>query len=145
MPAVGGSLEQAYDAQAGARQRAGTLARRYHANAGGVPSPDDQGWTSALRVAQADDRTGVRDHQIGDVLSPPLAARVEEGHRRVDAGLAGVESEAHGRIAPTPGKTRGKPSARPERQWPGNSLFRIVKFAGLAGAQSDRRLALEAH
>lgn len=48
-------------------------------------------------------------------------------------------------LPPPQGKKRGKPSARPEKHWPGNSLFRIVKFAGLAGARSDRRLALEAH
>jgi len=32
----------------------------------------------------------------------------------VDAGLHGVEFEALGRIAPTVGKMRGKPSEKPE-------------------------------
>ncbi len=36
---------------------------------------------------------------------------------------------------PQQGKQGGKPSTRPEKQWPRNSLFRIVECAGLAGVR----------
>lgn len=145
MPAVRGSLEQAYDTQAGAQRRAGTLARRHRANAGDAPSPEDQGCTSALRVAQADDRTGVRNHQIGDGLSPPLASRVEEGHRRVDGGLAGVESEAHGRIPPTTGETRGETLDKAGKAMASEFPVPHCRMRRLGWRPSARRLTLEAH
>jgi hypothetical protein len=59
----------------------------------------------------------------------------------VDAGLHGMEFEAPGRIASTVGKRRGKPSEKPENQGNPAFLFRIVKFADLAGIKSDRLLA----
>lgn len=49
---------------------------------------------------QADGRAGVRHHQVGDGLLAVLAARLEEGQRRVESGLPGVECETYGRIAP---------------------------------------------
>jgi hypothetical protein len=59
----------------------------------------------------------------------------------VDAGLLGVELEAHGQIASTVGKTRRKPSKRPQsRENPARS-FRIVKFGGFLNLKSDRLLA----
>jgi hypothetical protein len=58
----------------------------------------------------------------------------------VDAGLHGMEFEAPGRIASTVGKRRGKPSEKPENQGNPAFLFRIVKFADLAGIKSDRLL-----
>ena len=58
----------------------------------------------------------------------------------MDAGLPGVEPEAHGQIAPTVGKTRRKPSKRPQsRENPARS-FRIVKFGGFLNLKSDRLL-----
>ena len=61
----------------------------------------------------------------------------------MDAGLHGVEFEAHGRIASTVGKRRGKPSEKPENQGNPAFLFRIVKFADLAGIKSDRLLGVQ--
>jgi hypothetical protein len=52
-----------------------------------------------------------------------------------------MEFEAPGRIASTVGKRRGKPSEKPENQGNPAFLFRIVKFADLAGIKSDRLLA----
>ncbi|MBN8448556.1 MAG: hypothetical protein J0M13_06095 [Candidatus Accumulibacter sp.] len=52
-----------------------------------------------------------------------------------------MELEAHGQIAPTVGKTRRKPSKRPQsREYPARS-FRIVKFGGFLNLKSDRLLA----
>jgi len=62
----------------------------------------------------------------------------------VDAGLHGMEFEAPGRIASTVGKRRGKPSEKPENQGNPAFLFRIVKFADLAGIKSDRLLVVQA-
>jgi hypothetical protein len=59
----------------------------------------------------------------------------------VDAGLPGVELEAHGQIAPTVGKTRRKPSKRPQSRENPAFSFRIVKFGGFLNLKSDRLLA----
>src|SRR3546814_5318661 len=49
-----------------------------------------------LCAAQADGGAGVRDHQIGDGVSPVFAARVGACQPRMDAGVPGVErSEEH--------------------------------------------------
>lgn len=53
-----------------------------------------------------------------------------------------MEFEAPGRIASTVGKRRGKPSEKPENQGNPAFLFRIVKFADLAGIKSDRLLVI---
>ena len=60
----------------------------------------------------------------------------------MDAGLHGVEFEAPGRIAPTVGKMRGKPSEKPENHENPALLLRMVKRAGLAGVKSDRLLEI---
>jgi hypothetical protein len=54
----------------------------------------------ALRTPQANSRAGVRHHQVGDEVPPVHAARIGQCKERMDAGVLGVESEAHGRIAP---------------------------------------------
>jgi len=60
----------------------------------------------------------------------------------VDAGLPGVELEAHGQIAPTVGKTRRKPSKRPQSRENPAFSFRIVKFGGFLNLKSDRLLVI---
>src|SRR3546814_5153594 len=52
-----------------------------------------------LCAAQADGGAGVRDHQIGDGVSPVFAARVGACQPRMDAGVPGVEFQTHGRAA----------------------------------------------
>ena len=57
-----------------------------------------------LCATQADGGAGVRHHQVGDGIPPVPAARTGERPERMDAGLSGVEFEAHGRIASTVAK-----------------------------------------
>ena len=83
---------------AGAARRAGQPCRTDAARA------QDQGGPRRLCATQADGGAGVRHHQVGDGIPPVPAARTGERPERMDAGLSGVEFEAHGRIASTVAK-----------------------------------------
>ena len=134
MPVAGGGFEQAYNAQAAVdaatmlvvatrvtqapndKQQVtpmlDTLMAQEmldaHPDANHGASPEDDGGASPLCLAQADGRTRIRHHQVGDGLSPVLCTRFEEGERRMESGLPRLECEAYGRIASIIREIHGK-------------------------------------
>lgn len=113
----------------------GRPARRCNACPSHGAQTEDQGWSGALWTEQANRRTGVRYHQVRAGLSPVLFAWSQESHRRMDAGLLGVELETHGRIASAVAKNRENRASSSKIQ-PKSSEFRPFQpnFTALAGS-----------
>ncbi|WP_287649097.1 hypothetical protein, partial [Accumulibacter sp.] len=59
-------------------------------------------------------------------------------HRRVDAGLLGVELEAYGQVAPAVEKNEEKPQKGRKIDKFRPFSCRKVKFVGFPGSKSDR-------
>ena len=80
----------------GAIHRAATAGRACRCAGAHEASAQDATGAQALRLAQADSRTGVRHHQVGNALPAVPVAWLGERARGVEAGDNGMEYQKYG-------------------------------------------------